>query len=574
MDRHDIYAIALHMTTERDEGAAVARVMAAPAWSAGNTLAALFLRDASPLALLLLAGIPVMLACWAIFSPPVILSTEMTWDLLFNLTGAWHLRYGHVPHVDFHEPVGALNFALTHLGFQVVGPSPRALLVGIAIVTAVLFAFACFATWRRLPLAPAALFVVFVCLLVLRPANVGDLPNAYSFAMTYNRYGWSGVALVALVLFLPPRRGRAGDIVEMAMVTVVLVALLYLKVTYFAVALGSVVVALAVSAHVAARWKGWAVVLLIGLATALAPFNERYLGDLVAAARAGIVRDDAAFYFNDFAENLGQYAPYVAAIVVALWLWRRGTAPSGVPLAAAFLLLAGMALLSQNSQAHGVPLALVIFFLLYQTLAPMPMARDRAGKLAVLGVLLIFPLAAVVSAAVSIGGYQARIRAGYLHVVGTTNLVGLAVPAEPDGIIAAFASGRGGYRLLNRARALRPRYELSPYEYVQTLQEAAVLLREHGLASGKIAVFDQINPLPFMLGLEPPRGGNLWSGNGAPLPSAEACLKEVDHVLIPKFTTNMAWTEKAQAIYRTYLERHFKPRLEGPSWIVLTRQSR
>ncbi|WP_296378521.1 hypothetical protein [Reyranella sp.] len=29
-------------------------------------------------------------------------------------------------------------------------------------------------------------------LLVLRPANVGDPPNAYSFAMVYNRYGWSG----------------------------------------------------------------------------------------------------------------------------------------------------------------------------------------------------------------------------------------------------------------------------------------------------------------------------------------------------------------------------------------------
>lgn len=39
---------------------------------------------------------------------------------------------------------------------------------------------------------PAEPFVVFVCLLVLRPANVGDPPNAYSFAMVYNRYGWSG----------------------------------------------------------------------------------------------------------------------------------------------------------------------------------------------------------------------------------------------------------------------------------------------------------------------------------------------------------------------------------------------
>jgi hypothetical protein len=48
----------------------------------------------------------------------------MTWDLLFNLAGAWHLRFGHVPHVDFHEPVGQLNFLLTEAGFLLVGPSP------------------------------------------------------------------------------------------------------------------------------------------------------------------------------------------------------------------------------------------------------------------------------------------------------------------------------------------------------------------------------------------------------------------------------------------------------------------
>ena len=54
--------------------------------------------------------------------------------------------------------------------------------------------------------------------------------------------------------------------------------------------------------------------------------------------------------------------------------------------------------------------------------------------------------------------------------------------------------------------------------------EAAALLEKDGLASGKIAVLDQVDPLPFMLGLEPPRGGNLWSGAGAPTPSPEDYL--------------------------------------------------
>jgi hypothetical protein len=557
--------------TERDERGAVARAVAAPAWSGDGWLAALLLRDASPGALVALAGALVLAACWAVLSPPIVFSSEMTWDLLFNLSGAWHLRFGHVPHVDFHEPVGPLNFMLTALGFELVGNTPQALPVGIAIVTAFLFGAASLAAWRRLPLLPAVIFVVFACLLVLRPANVGDTPNAYSFAMTYNRYGWSGVSVIALILFLPPRRSRWADIVEMAIVATILVAMFHLKITYFLIGGASIVAALVTSPHVRARWHGWVFVALVGLAMALAPFNQPYLGDLVDAARAGVVRDDAAFFFNDLAENAGQYAPFIAAVGVAAWLWWRGSASIGLPLASAFLLLAALALLSQNSQAHGLPLALVIVFLLYGTLRS---GREQAGRAVMLAALLVFPLASIAGSATSVFGYQARTRAGYMRVVDSTNLRGLAVPMQPGDVIADFAGDRPSYRLLSRARAVRPRYELSPLEYVQTLQEAATLLREQGRAHGQIAVLDQVNPLPFMLGLEPPRGGNLWSGAGAPTPTAEDYLGDADHVLIPKFTTNAAWTERAQALYASYLERHFPRRVEGRSWIVLSRQPR
>jgi len=528
--------------------------------------AVLFRRDAALAPLAALAGIAVLAACWAVFSPPVVLSTEMTWDLLFNLAGAWHLHFGHVLHTDFHEAVGQLTFALTNIGIEVVGASPRALLVGIGIVTAVVFVLATFAARRRLPLIPAVLFVIFVCLLVVRPANVGDSPNAYSFAMAYNRYGWAGVSIIGLVVFLAPQRKGWADFADMALVAAITSALFYLKVTYFAVAIASVVVALVVSPHVFVRWRGWAVVCLLGVALVLAPFNRLYLADLLATVQAGVVRDDVSFYFNDFAENAAEYAPYFSAVGIALWLWWRDKSPLGVPVAAAFLLLAGLGLLSQNSQSHSVPFAVVIAFLLYQALQ-----RLQAATV-LLCALLLFPLAGIVSSTVSIAGYYARTEAGNLKIVDTTNLRGLAVPAEPDGVIAAFASGRDGARLLNRARAVRPRYELSPYEYVQTLEEAAALLRDNGLASGKIAVFDQVNPLPFMLGLEPPRGGNLWSGMGAPTLPAETCLADVDHVLIPRFTTNIAWTQTAQATYAGYLDAHFERRVEGRSWIVLSRK--
>jgi hypothetical protein len=76
--------------------------------------------DSSPAVLLAAAALPVLLAAWALMSPPTMLSTAMTADLLFNLAGAWHIYSGDVPHVDFHDAVGPLNFILTAIGFHLM----------------------------------------------------------------------------------------------------------------------------------------------------------------------------------------------------------------------------------------------------------------------------------------------------------------------------------------------------------------------------------------------------------------------------------------------------------------------
>ncbi len=518
------------------------------------------------LALLMFAsGLPVLAAVWAILSPAHMVSSEMTWDLLFNMAGAWHLWFGHAPHIDFHEPVGTLTFLLTEAGFWLTGPSPKAVPIGMTIVAAAIFAIACLAAARRLTLLPAVLFVVFVCLIVLRPANVGDHPNAYSFAMAYNRYGWSGLSVMALLLFEPPARRGLADIAEIACTALILAATFYLKMTYFAAGVAMTIVAIVASPHVRARWRGWAVVVLASVALVLLPFNWPYLADLKAAADAGIVRDDTAFFFNDFAENAGEYAAFFAAVGLAAWLWHRGQAPARLVIATAFLLLMGLLLLSQDSQAHSVPLAVVTAFLFHEQL------RRQSTAPALRLAVLVFPLAAIVGSATSLIGYHARLGEGYLRTVDKTNLRGLAVPMEPEGLLADVAAGRDRFLLFGRSRAIRPRYELSPYEYVETLMEAAALLEEHGLAKGKVAVLDQVDPLPFMLGLEPPRGGNLWSGAGAPRPSPEDYLADADTVLIPKFTTNLAWTEQAKAVYGAYLAEHFPARLDGRMWTVMSR---
>src|SRR3954467_5106842 len=125
------------------------------------------LRDLQPAAVpvLIAAGLPMLLAAWALMSPATLFSKAMSQDLLFNLAGAWQVHLGQVPHVDFHDPTGRLSFLLTALGFDLLGPGPSAFLVNVAVVTAVLFAAAFIAAIRRLPMLPAVLFIIFTGLL-------------------------------------------------------------------------------------------------------------------------------------------------------------------------------------------------------------------------------------------------------------------------------------------------------------------------------------------------------------------------------------------------------------------------
>ncbi|HEX9327113.1 MAG TPA: hypothetical protein VF915_11380, partial [Reyranella sp.] len=297
-----------------------------PVGTAARRRLVAWLRDAAsaPMALLALAGVPVLAAAWAVLSPPVMLSKVMTQDLLFNLSGAWHVYSGHLPHVDFHDATGRLSFLLTALGFHLLGPVPFAFLVNVAIMSTALFAAAFLAAMRRLPLLPAAIFVVFASLLALMPANVGDRPEQYTFAMSYNRYGWSAYSILALILFVPPREERDRTWIDIAVAGGLLAAMFYLKITYFAAGLATLGFAVLFHPHVGRHRRAWLVVGALLALNALAPHNQPYLADILGWATSGAVRKAVTLHFNNFVAAIGQYGPYLAAVAVGVWMWWSG----------------------------------------------------------------------------------------------------------------------------------------------------------------------------------------------------------------------------------------------------------
>ena len=528
--------------------------------------------DASWQLLLLLTGPLLVLRFAALGLEERVLSREMVWDLLYLLSGAWHMHAGHVPHVDFHSELGTLNFLLVELGFRVMGTNVSAVVFAKAVIAALIFAAAVLASYRRLPLIPAIVFVLLTWGMASLPTNMGASVNEYTFAMSYNVYCWAAISVLSLILFVPPRRAVARW-ADPVLAGVLMVVMYYLKITYFGAAVVEVVVALVVCRHVRALWRGWSAVGLAVVANAVAPYNWPYLDDLFTAVGTGAASlSRRAILFTIF-ENVDELVLYAVAFVLGAMLWRSGRAPLRVPAGIATCVVLAIGLLSQNTQWADLPLGLVAAFILYDHFreAP-PVIGGIVRPVWLLMAVLVLPSAIVVKQTASIVAYRLSVTCGEkLLLVDHGNLKGLAVPREKDGMLAAFADGRVDYTFLNRTRETGISQQVTQFEYLQTILEAEQMLSGADLRPGGIALLDQVNPTPFVMNWAPPRGGSMWLAPTFPWRTAEESLAEVEYVLIPKFSTYRDVTEEATRRFGTYLTTYFPVRSESRSWIMLRR---
>jgi hypothetical protein len=291
------------------------------------------------------------------------------------------------------------------------------------------------------------------------------------------------------------------------------------------------------------------------------------------------VRGDPLEVARAFFEAKAESALALTGLALALLAWRRGWIGPAAAAGAATTIAAGIFVLSQNAQRVDIPLYGVIAFLLYGMAARTVERRPGALSLRSLtAVVLIFPALSVAATAGSLIGYYRHAAAsGDAFVVVDTNLRGLAVPSEPPRLLDAFADGLAPRHLLNDVRRLRVRYELSQFEYLRTIVDATAMLAPADAlprtdADGpRILVLDSVNPLPFALGLPPPRGGDLWIGSGMPWRGADEVFADVDVVMIPKFPSDAAVLSEAIVRYGGYLGRHFTRWRETRYWIALAR---
>jgi hypothetical protein len=167
-------------------------------------------------------------------------------------------------------------------------------------------------------------------------------------------------------------------------------------------------------------------------------------------------------------------------------------------------------------------------------------------------VLLAFPLWLAMTAGASAVAYHlAAAERDDLLVVDRTNLRGLAVP---DG-----------------DAPLPPGEVIDQDDYVETILEAADLLKRTRNGGRGVVLLDQVNPMAFVLGLPPRRGAQLWLDIDVPWRAPEAEFQGASHVLIPTRPVDPAVTRKALELYATYLASNFPLRTESQNWTLLSR---
>lgn len=484
-------------------------------------------------------------------------------DVPIVLDGAWRVLNGQVPNVDFHSLFGPLFFVLAALGMAIGGASLHALVALTLVLFYALSAWAWAIAWPRAHLGVAAGFTVLVALLVLGTYHLGFDHTVVTYANLYNRYGYALLFILvferAFELRVPSARQEAFGAASSGFI---LVALLFIKVTFFLVGAGFV----ALCALLRWRLRGWRA-FVVGALLLLVPMAIYLRLGFGAVARDYLVplqvrRDvvtSPTFVMDKVLPSLG--ALKVLGVMSALLLvapLRLAARLRAVLLVAAGV-VAGIALNLTNYGESDMPLLAVIALvpvgrLLHAAAEEAPARRPWVRGLFAAG------LAALAAYADSTFLFKNVASIGHARSLARTVAPGLERVAEPPlaDLLVVRADGWSNER------------------YAAKLNEGFALLRAHTTAADRIACLNFENPFSFGLQRPPPLGDvSSWHfGYGFDERRhwpAEQVFRDATVIMIPREWDGEAVTPLL-AIYGGYLQEHYDVAAASPRWLLARRR--
>src|ERR1035437_557489 len=174
-------------------------------------------------------------------------------DISFFADNGWRVLWGQRPHADYSSGQGPLTYLLPALGLKLAGGNLNGLGYGNAFAGIVIGIWAYALLVRRVSGLLAMAGAAMLCLLALAPVTLGETFQLSTIAMSYNRLGYALLGLLIVESFplreAEPARGVWGAFSTGAVCAI----LLFLKASYFLVALVLAAVSLAWSGRLERR---------------------------------------------------------------------------------------------------------------------------------------------------------------------------------------------------------------------------------------------------------------------------------------------------------------------------------
>lgn len=497
-------------------------------------------------------------------------------DLLTFLDASDRLAGGQVPNRDFHSPLGPLAYALLALGYVWSGFGGMMLLT-TALFAVLLLPLVIYTSLSRLPWGMALAFGIYILLLSIAPAAIGEVAPRPMFAMFYNRFGYALLSLLFL-LVLPRSAAFGSRPLDMVAMATSWLLLFYLKITYAAVG-GAFLLALTWFPHV--RREAISAILIAAVVVAVVELfwagTAGYLGDIQAAASAtGTVRGGAVGLLATTVNNIQGVYLFGAVLLIGLVTRVR----YDYLFLCLFMGAAGILLDRHNAQGPGIltfiPGALVA------TLAPRRDPQRSTGR-SMLGSFLLTG-ALVLPVAVGAAGnlafhFLTAVRQRPSDFAGSRfpDLMITQAPtstsAQPSAAVADASDHGCGAIDPNRLNLdnRRGQEALGEKQFLAAIQDGVQLLeREPGLM-GKVFVPDLANPFNALTGRAAPTGVAAFNDaeitfSEAVHPDPDAMFRDVDILMIPKYPHKYPTFDLMRRVYGRYFATNFELVARSQCW--------
>jgi hypothetical protein len=521
------------------------------------------------IALVLSAPVPLMMA----LAPDVVVNYTHH-DMFIPLDAAWRTLQGQWPHTDVYSPLGLAYFWLHGAAAWLWGMDGRVVIRANLLALPFVLIPALTLAWHRLNALCTILLTVFLTVLVVAPTFLDGPVRLIAELANYNRIGAAACAVVCLWALCSPR-GRAPwiGVAESVMLGVLMLVLLYLKVTFFLLAAVIVLVGCAI---VRRFWRDAMIAAAVGLAGVITleilhpGLLFAYVADIRRAGASNPQIFRPVFVVLTMSANL--LSCIVIAVLAAALLAARGQGKA----AAGFLVVTAgcLAVAMQNFGSFSAPLIVLVMLLAQRVAAGAGAIAPRLHP-----VVLAATVVAVLMTTLPIVLLQTQ---GTIYATVASRVKGkpLGTGASPLADVvwlpAMFDNEFVPNHFSMEEASTWQAATLPAVLGADILADGVALLETDGLAQRRIVNLQFDNPFPVMLKAPPARGTALWWDENRTYTAAkltpEMVFGDADVVMVPKLWWVHSITSSLYDVARTKLEQEFVPH-ESHYWTAWVKRA-